>query len=168
MATAITGSNLTVGDSDELSSKIFTAFLSCRGSLSALGLLSVQRGFMGAVTTVVALQQTLKTRQSGADEQPTCPGDPDSRYSGSTHRCRTSSMRSALILASAGPCRNEISLLLLPDFIVFMVCIVSTRPLPPLSEQLDKIHLMMCQVRLFSSSSSSFPAPKLQRFIFVH
>lgn len=31
----------------------------------------------------------------------------------------------------------------------FIVCIVSTHPRPPFSEQLDKVHLMMCQVCLF-------------------
>lgn len=31
----------------------------------------------------------------------------------------------------------------------FIACIVSTHPRPPFSEQLDKVHLMMCQVCLF-------------------
>lgn len=43
------------------------------------------------------------------------------------------------------PRRNEIPPVFLRDFIVFMVCIISTYPLPPPSEQLDKIHLMVCQ-----------------------
>ncbi len=42
-------------------------------------------------------------------------------------------------------CRNEIPPVFLRDFIVFMVCIISTHPQPPPSEQLDKIHLMVCQ-----------------------
>lgn len=47
--------------------------------------------------------------------------------------------------------RNEIAPVFLCDFIVFMVCIVSTHPLPPPSEQLDKIHLMVCQEVCFFS-----------------
>lgn len=43
------------------------------------------------------------------------------------------------------PCRNEIPPVFLCDFIVFMVWIMRTHPLPPPSEQLDKIHLMVCQ-----------------------
>lgn len=45
----------------------------------------------------------------------------------------------------SGSCWNEISPVFLRDFIVFMVCIMSTHPPPPPSEQLDKIHLMPCQ-----------------------
>lgn len=46
MATAITESNLMVDDSDELSSKIFTAFPSFQESHSSLTPFSVKRVFM--------------------------------------------------------------------------------------------------------------------------
>lgn len=156
MATAIAESNLMAGDSDELSSKIFTAFPGLQESHSLLTLFLLkedlwerwhQLSFYGVWETffffffkyewcpvpllLVILTVITEDRCTGAG----------------LWECW------ALILASTGPCWNEISLLFLPDFIVFMVCVVGTRPLPPLSEQLDKIHLMMCQVCLFFSFS---------------
>lgn len=56
------------------------------------------------------------------------------------------------VLASTAPDEMR-SLLLLHDFIVFMVCIISTHPQPPPSEQLDKIHLMVCQKVCFFPST---------------
>lgn len=63
-------------------------------------------------------------------------------------RCWTLSMHVyAWVYSSKRPslCWNEIALVFLRDFIVFMFCIVSTHSLPLPSEQLDKIHLVMCQ-----------------------
>lgn len=53
---------------------------------------------------------------------------------------------------------NEIFPVVLLDFIVFMVCIMSTHPPPPTSEQLDKIHLMVCQEALFFHLLHAWPA----------
>lgn len=60
MATAITESNLMVDDSDELSSKIFTAFPSFQESHSSLNPSQLKEDLWRAVTLVVTRRQILK------------------------------------------------------------------------------------------------------------
>lgn len=60
MVTAITESNLMVDDSDELSSKIFTAFPSFQESDSLLTPSQLKEDLCRAVTLVVTRKQMLK------------------------------------------------------------------------------------------------------------
>lgn len=69
MATAITESNLMVDDSDELSSKIFTAFPSFQESHSLLTPSQLKDDLWRAVTLVVTRKQILENI-SGDESRP--------------------------------------------------------------------------------------------------
>lgn len=65
------------------------------------------------------------------------------------HRCRTRCAYTCVMILASTASAETRPLMFLSDFIVSMVCIVIGHPLPPLSEQLDKIYLVMCQGSLF-------------------
>lgn len=139
MVATITESNLMVDDSDELSSKIFTTFPSFQESHSLLNCSQSREDLWRTVILLINRKQISEICSHSwlwSSEQ-----DP-----------REGLFMCVLILNSADPAENETSHEFLRDFIVFMVCIMSTRPPPPPSKQQDKIHLMACQeVRVFYS-----------------
>lgn len=126
-----------VDDSDELSSKIFTTFPSFQESHS---LLNGSQSKEDLWRTVILLINRKQISEICSHSLLRCSEQDPSE---GLFMC-------VLILTSADPAENEISPEFLRDFIVFMVCIMSTRPPPPPSKQQDKIHLMACQeVRFF-------------------
>lgn len=70
MATAITESNLMVDDSDELSSKIFTAFPSFQESHSWLTPSQLKEDLWRAVTPVITTKQMLKNLSGDESQSP--------------------------------------------------------------------------------------------------
>lgn len=155
MAAAITESNLMVDDSDELSSKIFTTFPSFQESHSLLTPSQLKEDLGRVVTLVVTRKQILKNLRGHENRSHLVLWSWQSLW---RIHAQVQAFQCAYVCVCTdpnlgGPHWNEISPVFLRDFIVFMVCIMSTHPLPPPSEQLDKIHLMVCQEVCFFSSS---------------